>query len=241
MIYTELSEMIYKRRSVRKYEKETPGAERVAAIERAIGELRPLYPDVRCELKLVCREDVRTIMRWFPKLAVAVYTEAKDGSLENAGFMLEQLDLYIQSIGLGSCWVGLGRVKNNAVIPEGLECVMLLAIGESGVPLRGGAADFKRRDISEITDAPSDKLEPARLAPSSVNSQPWYFAATDGGYDVYKKHLVRTSGLSRMNTIDVGIALAHLFVSNPERFLAKRREPAPSRDGMSYVTTVYLS
>ena len=36
-------------------------------------------------------------------------------NLENAGFIFQQVDLYIQSLGLGSCWVGLGRPKGAAV------------------------------------------------------------------------------------------------------------------------------
>ena len=236
-----LSDMIYKRRSVRKYKKEGLSAERAALIERAIAELRPLYPEIDCELKLVSRDDVRTMMPWFPRQAVAVYSDTAEGYLENAGFILEQLDLYIQSIGLGSCWVGLGRVKNKDLIPEGKECVMLLAIGETEQPERSGAADFKRRDISEITDTPSDRLEPVRLAPSSVNSQPWYFVSAAAGYDVYRRKLVRTSGLARMTVIDVGIALAHLYVSSPEGFLAERRTPALCREGMSYILSVSLA
>lgn len=235
-----LSEMIYKRRSVRKYKKELPGAEALSDIVAAFGDLRPLYPDIRCELKLLLREDVRTLMPWMPPLAVAVYSEVREGCLENAGFILEQLDLYIQSLGLGSCWVGLARPKRRELIPEGMEFVMLLAFGETEVSERAGASDFKRRDMTEITDKPGKMLEPARLAPSSVNSQPWYFAACEGGYDVYRRKLVRTSGLAKMNVIDVGIALAHIYVSNPDTFDAQKRLDAPKRDGMEYITTVSI-
>lgn len=240
MDLNKLSEMIYKRRSVRKYKKEEIGAQIIADIEAAIACLKPLYPDIRCELKLVCREDVRTLMPWMPPHAVAVFSEVKDGYLENAGFILEQLDLYIQSLGLGSCWVGLGRPKRRELIPEEMEFVMLLAFGETELPERASADDFKRRDMSEIADAPDPRLEPARLAPSSVNSQPWYFAKTEGGYDVYKRNLVRTAGLSRMNVIDVGIAMAHLYVSMPGTFSAERRGGVPERDKMTYIASVAI-
>ena len=240
MDYKRLSEMIYKRRSVRKYKKGALSEERKGAIKAAIAELVPLYPDIRCELSLVCRADVRTLMPWMPEDAVAVYTDSSDGALENAGFMLEQLDLAVQAMGLGSCWVGLGRVKNKSIIPEGLDCVMLLALGETELAERSSAADFKRKALADISDSADTRLEAARLAPSSVNSQPWYFVEAEGGYDVYKLSLVRTSGLSRMNVIDVGIALAHLFVSYPESFRAERRLPAPTREGGVYITTVRI-
>ena len=235
-----LSEMIYQRRSVRKYKKGTPSEEVLSDIVASFGALRPLYPDIRCELKLLSRGDVRTLMPWMPECAVAVFSEPGEGYLENAGFILEQLDLYIQSLGLGSCWVGLARPKRRELIPEGMEFVMLLAFGETEVAERSGASDFKRRDMAEITDRPDARLEPARLAPSSVNSQPWYFAACEGGFDVYRRKLVRTSSLTRMNVIDLGIALAHIYVSSPDTFGAQRRADAPEREGMEYITTVSI-
>ena len=107
-----LREMIYQRRSVRKYEKSALSAEVLASVEAAIPDLCPLYPDIKTELAILDRASVRTMMPWMPPHAVAIYSEVKEGYLENAGFILEQLDLYIQSLGLGSCWVGLGRVKD---------------------------------------------------------------------------------------------------------------------------------
>ena len=58
------------------------------------------------------------------------------------------------------------------------------------------------------------------MAPSAINSQPWYFKHADEGFDVYKtKHnIVKQKILGKWNDIDMGIALSHLYVSNPDTF-----------------------
>ena len=240
MDLTRLNEMIYKRRSVRRYKKSALSDGERELVAGAFSELRPLYPSIRVRLELVPKSGVRTMMPWMPEDAVAIYSEDADGYLENAGFILEQLDLYIQSIGLGSCWVGLGRTKENSAVDDGMKFVILLAVGRTDVPERGGISDFSRKALADISDTADERLVPALLAPSSVNSQPWYFESAGGRYNVYKRNLVRTSGLSRMNRIDVGIALAHLYVSNPEGFSASRELYAPERDRMTYITTVSI-
>ena len=241
MDFNALREMIDKRLSARKYEKQPLSKEIKAEIFSAISEVKPLYPDIKTEFRYFRRDEVRSLMPWMPEDAIGIYSEVKDGYLENAGFMLAAVDLYLQSVGIGACWVGLAGPKDKKQYGE-LEFVILLAIGKSKVSLRSGASDFKRKDISEITSSEElyGILEPARLAPSSVNSQPWYFVSNGDEIDVYQLDLVRTKGLRRMNRIDVGIALLHLFVSNPDGFLAYVKDDAPTRDKMTYIATVRM-
>ncbi|MBR7116536.1 MAG: nitroreductase [Clostridia bacterium] len=240
MDFKRLKEAVFYRLSHRKYERGGLSAEELSSISEAFGEVKPLYSDIRTELKLVTKRDISSLMPWLPEDAVAIFSEEKDGYLENVGFMLEQVDLLLQSLGIGACWVGLARVKNNSLIPAGMSYVILLSIGRTKESMREGASGFKRKALSDISDSADPRLEPARLAPSSVNSQPWYFALCEGGYHVYKRNLVRTKGLARMNTIDVGIALACLYVCHPESFSAVKYEGAPELDGMTYITTVSL-
>ena len=238
-----LNEIIYKRLSHRKYKKGAIGEKRREALLTAFSEVKPLYPGIRTELKLLSRDEVRSMMLWMPSDAVAIYSEECVGYLENAGFILQQIDLFAQSIGLGTCWVGLAKPKGGATNDDGLGFVILLAIGESEVPLRSGESDFKRKeysDISSLGEEMEQVLLPARLAPSSINSQPWYFSGSPEEIDVYQLNLVRTRGLTRMNRIDVGIALAHLYVANPGSFSASVKENPPQRDGATYVTSLKI-
>ncbi len=235
-----LYDTIYTRRSHRKYYNDVLEQSEERAINEAIADLRPLYPEIKCKIELVRKSAVRTMMPWMPYHAVTVHSEVRDGYLENVGFMLEQLDLYIQSMGLGTCWIGMGKPREGAIDAPGMEYVMMLAVGKTKEKMREGEADFKRLSLSEISDSPDERLIPARLAPSSVNSQPWYFEHSDAGIRLYQRLLVRTKNLTRMNRIDVGIALAHLYVANPDTFLHFLETPAPVRDKMEYILTLAI-
>jgi nitroreductase len=157
------------------------------------------------------------------------------------GFLFQQMDLYLQSIGLGSCWVGLGKPRHQNE-EDGAEFVVLLAFGTpQGTTLRIGSADFKRKTLAQIADRPDPALEPARLAPSSTNSQPWFFAHEEDAVHAY----MATDGLRRhtmigtMNRIDMGIALAHMYVANEDRFRFFCVE-APRKEGYQYVGSFTL-
>ena len=234
-----LSDTVAKRRSHRKYYNDILSGEEQHAIEAAISELKPLYPDIKCKIELVFKSHVRTMMPWMPPYAIVAFSEVRDGYLENIGFMLDELDLFIQScgLGLGSCWVGMGKPREGMLDSEGMEYVMMLAVGKTKEKMRKGEADFKRNSLCEISDTEDARLASARLAPSSINSQPWYFEHAEGAIRLYQKRLVRTKNLTRMNRIDVGIALAHLYVSNPESFSYFIETPTPVLDKMDYILT----
>ena len=180
-------------------------------------------------------------MPWKSPQLMAIYSEKKEGYLENVGFLFQQMDLYLQSIGLGSCWVGLGKPRHQNE-EDGAEFVVLLAFGTpQGTTLRIGSADFKRKTLAQIADRPDSALEPARLAPSSTNSQPWYFVHGERSIRVYcsQRGLLKHTLLGTMNRIDMGIALAHMYVANEDRFRFFCVE-APRKEGYQYIGSFTL-
>jgi hypothetical protein len=97
--------------------------------------------------------------------------------------------------------------------------------------------EFKRKPLDKIADRPDPQLEPARLAPSAINSQPWYFVH---GEDAIHAYCVRNGRPGYMNQIDMGIALAHLYVANPETFRFCQRENPPTVPNYTYTGTITL-
>ena len=91
---------------------------------------------------------------------------------------------------------------------------------------------IKRKSMEQITDKPDSRLEVARLAPSAVNSQPWYFTHDGDTIHVYCNR--------KGSRLDAGIALAHLFVANAESFRFFRAENAPDLPGYTYIGSVTL-
>ena len=153
------------------------------------------------------------------------------------GFLFQQMDLYLQSLGLGVCWLGMGKM-NSRTAPEveGMKFVIMLAFGyPKGDQMRHDRKEFKRKPLSEIADADDIRLEPARLAPSSINSQPWYFAHEGENIHVFCAARVMAG---YMNRIDIGIALAHLYIADPETFRVIKRETPPKKSGHKYICSV---
>ena len=195
--------------------------------------LIPLFSEIKTEFRILKKSEVRSLCPWIPPQLIAAYSEVKDGYLENIGFLLQQVDLRLQQQGIGVCWIGLG--KPTVSTPEGMEFVILLAVGTPNGDIKRSAEEFLRKPMCEITDVADARLEPARVAPSAVNSQPWYFLHEGDTIHVYRfSHGLRKAlTLGRMNQIDMGIALCHLFVSNPNTFRFFSAD-APEKKGYVY-------
>lgn len=240
----DLKNMITKRASVRKYTDRPVSEEIRSEILDFFRQATPLYPDIQVEAKIVDREQVRFYMPWKAPQLIAFFSENRPGYLENAGFLLQQVDLYLQSRGLGACWLGMGKFRKSEVPQmDGMEFVIFIAYGHpEGEYLRENLTQFKRKPMTEITDREDPRLEPARLAPSATNSQPWYF--THEGESIHafcsEAGLLRHKMLGNMNRIDMGIALSHLYVTNSQTFRFEHCPPATPKKGYRYTGTITL-
>ncbi len=238
----EWKDMISRRKSVRKYTGVPVDEQTLMQIRHVISSLKPLYPQISVRAEIVEKEQVRFFLPWKTPQLVAVYSEKTEGYLENAGFLFQQLDLYLQSIGLGCCWLGLGKMRKD-LEREGMEFVILLAFGyPQGEALRSGPEEFNRKALSQISDREDPRLEPARLAPSSTNSQPWYFTHEGDAIHAYcsRTGLLRHKALGNMNRIDMGIALAHLYLSNPDTFRFSLEVSPVQLENYGYIGSITL-
>ena len=238
----DLKEMIYRRKSVRSFTGEPVDHETIEKIKAFGTELKPLYPNIKVHWDIVGKEAVKCILPWITPQLIAIYSEEPKGYLENVGFIFQQLDLYLQSIGLGVCWLGMGRMSSDAVAgsasADNASFVIMLAFGyPKGEARRSSAKEFKRKNLSEIADRYDERLEPARLAPSSVNSQPWYFTHDSEKIHVYcvQQGFLKAKTIGYMNQIDIGIALAHMYVENTASFEMLAAEQAAALKGYTYI------
>lgn len=124
----------------------------------------------------------------------------------------------------------------STVLP--IHFLIMLAFGHpKGDQLRHDLKAFKRKPMEQIADQADPRLEPARLAPSAVNSQPWYFTHEGDTLHIYR---IPNDGLSDMNRIDMGIALAHLYVANEETFRFFKTENPQKVLGYTYTGSITL-
>jgi nitroreductase len=222
-----LKEMIYHRKSCRQFTCKPVDAEMIAKILSF--EPKSLYPQIKVRMDVVSRDKVKCICPWTTPQLITIYSEEAEGYLENIGFLFQQMDLYLQTLGMGACWLGLGKMNPNTTDNvEGMKFIIMLAFGHpKGEHLRHDLKGFKRKPMEKITDKPDHRLEVARLAPSAVNRQPWYFTHEGDTIHVYCS--------MKSSKLDAGIALAHLYVANEDTFRFFKTENATRIPGYTYI------
>ena len=227
-----LQEMISHRKSCRSFTGRPVDGEELEKILSF--ELKPLYPHIKVRMDIVGRDKVKCICPWTTPQLIAIYSEETEGYLENIGFLFQQMDLYLQTLGLGVCWLGMGRMNpKTTTVVEGMKFIIMLSFGyPKGDQLRRDGKGFKRKPMGQITDREDPRLEPARLAPSAVNSQPWFFTHEGETIHVYCSQ--------RGSRLDAGIALSHLYVANENTFQFYREEKVPGLSGYDYIGSVVL-
>ncbi len=228
----DLSEQIYVRKSCRKYLDDEID---MSAIKEFMDNVKPLTREINYSYEILTKDKLNIRTRWKAPYYLALYSDKKDNYGVNIGFIFQQLSLFLQSLDIGSCWVGMASLKENNP-----KFVIAISFGKSN-DLTREISQFKRKSLSEIADTEDERLIPAQLAPSAVNSQPWYFKQSNEGFDVYKvKHnIVKRKILGKWNDVDIGIALSHLYISNPETFEFEVKDKQDIK-GYTYVGSVKI-
>ena len=197
---------------------------------------------------------------------IAGKMERAEHAEEAFGYFFEELVLYIQSLGLGTTWIGgtmdrkafedAMELNSNEVMP----CVS--PIGKPAdkrsireTMMRKGLRADSRKKFEELffdgsIDVPlsearypelSEILEAVRLAPSAVNKQPWRVIVTPTGAHFYIKHdmgYIDSTGWD-MQKIDMGIALCH-FMSGTNGALELQNPGITTEAGTEYIASVVI-
>lgn len=189
--------------------------------------------DLKTEIKIV--ETKQTSCKRNAEYCIMLFSEKKDGYLQNIGYLGEQLDLYLVSKNIGSLWFGIA--KSN-VIYNGLDYVIMIAIAKVS-SFRKDMFKSKRKEINEIWNGFDYNIANiVRFAPSACNSQPWYVENKNNTIFVYRKSKSGKVGIMPKNAsvyynqIDIGIFLCFMelcFINNNIKF---QRELY--KDGLSF-------
>ena len=150
-----LYETIGTRRAVRAYDKAALDSVALAEIQACINETKQLDGE-SARLEIVAADQVKNDIA--PHYILA-YCKADDYAYMNAGYVLQNLDLSLQSKGYGSLWLGMAKPLE----PREDFCIML-AFGKTDVSLRRDVSEFKRLPIGEISNEDNPIAQAARLA-----------------------------------------------------------------------------
>jgi len=228
------NEYIQKRRSVRKYEKVPLENETIEKIKNKIKNVKSLYENIKYSIELIEPNSENKNDSYH----LVFSSEDVDGGYENIGFIGQQLNLYFASLGLGSYW---HRSKAKGIKDNNLPYVISMAFGKSNEQLYRELSEFKRKPLSKISEGSDERIEAARLAPSGLNAQNWYFIAENGKIHCYRKKLNIITGLlmNKLSLIDIGIAICHIYEESDNFNFSKDTE-APKRKGLIYIGTVNI-
>lgn len=244
-----LYQAIYKRKSIRKYQEKKLSEKELTDIKIFLNKAKVLDPEIKFEAKIVNSESVKSLLPIKSPHYLQFFSEEKGDYLLNAGFILQQLDLYLSANNLGCCWFGMAKPKKEIIAESDLEYVITLVFGHPDeASLRDSIEDFDRKPLSEIKEGKNhyDLLEAARLAPSATNGQPWYFISEKNKIHLYQlePNFIKKFFYEKMNKIDMGIALAHLWLAAEEHNMdfefEKLAESQAAVEGYNYLATIKL-
>jgi len=223
-----LYEAIFVRKSVRKYKMQAIDQTRLDGILHFAESLPMLFEGISVEYKIIDNtEQNQGLSGAFLVKAPYYIIIASDTSPNykiNSGYLLQQISLYLTAKGLGSCYLGSAKPKKDILADLQHEYVMALAFGEGDQEVYRTAEKAKRLPESDIAVYKTEVKKPvrtlikaARLAPSSMNSQPWRFVVYNNRIHVFcKKNIFLSSVLSEIKLIDIGVCLANLLVAAEE-------------------------
>lgn len=229
-----MNETIRKRKSIRKYDMTKLDTATLNKVKAAVGEVVPLFAHIDYSIEMA--EKTKGIFNVKAPHYLIFGSQLKEGARENIGFIGQQLDLFLSENGLGAVW--LGAAKPGEKVSSTLPYIIAMGFGKPAEPLhRNSVEQFKRKAIDEISEGTDSRLEAARLAPSGMNAQNWFFVAQQGGsiHCYRKKSLL--GFLNNMAEIDMGIALCHI-AKESENFAYVKLEGDFARKGYVYMGTV---
>ncbi len=209
-------DMIFKRKSFHLFRDITPlSKNELDEIECQIAKLVPLCEDIKVSFKIVPKEQTSCKRGEY---CILIYSEQKDNFLQNAGYLGQQLDLWLASKDIGVCWYGLA--KPNELEFEGLDFIIMLAIAKTQSKyFRKDYTKCTRRPLKDICDGQESAeniMSIVKYAPSACNSQPWFLSYKNNQYNLYrtrgKKGLIPLDKMPAINRVDIGIITLFLDV-----------------------------
>lgn len=228
-----LYETIFARRSVRKYDMTPLDDETLNLIKTFVSETEQLEGQT-ARFEFVTADKVSGTPA--PHYILS-YCQPHDKAYANVGYVLEKADLFIQSLGLGSVWLGMAKPLK----PEDDYCI-LLAFGRSGEPFRKNETDFNRLPLSEISNEENDIAKAARLAPSAVNTQPWKLGFSKDRVTIsyFGRGLMKRILKGKMSKVDVGIVSRHVVTALLDRGSRVTRVLPRMNDGVLEIVIDYV-
>lgn len=165
---------------------------------------------------------------------VGIAVQKSDFDYENLGYVFEKLVLFLQDLGLETCWFGgnlKGTTFEKAMELKENELFPIMSPFGYGVEtpslmirlIKFAVGSNKRKDWDKLFfdtnfETPLKKeglgiyeeaLEMLRLAPSAMNLQPWRVVKDGNKYHFFVNNPKKNKSPYYIQRVDIGIALCH--------------------------------
>ncbi|MBP3361517.1 MAG: nitroreductase [Clostridia bacterium] len=207
--------LIRQRHSVRQYLDKRIEPEKITQIKEKIAEI-----NAKSGLNIQLIESPENVFGGFiNKLigwsrvpcGIAICGKTAPDLEEKCGYFGEELVLFLQEIGLNTCWVGTFNEKNvKPKLDDGEKVVITIALGYGA----NGGSPHKSKTIEKVTNVSGDMpdwfkngVEAALLAPTAINQQKFVISLSDNGIAE-----INTSGKGPYINVDLGIVKYHFDV-----------------------------
>ncbi len=259
-----LMKAMLSRKSVRNYLDKPVPMDKLNAIKEYLTDINnyisPYHSDIRFELIEDGKVDTKNLITNAP-IYIIVISKNTHKALFDVGYVFERFILFVESLGLGTCYLNSGFERHSVTLSKPLEEdeVMVLA---SPIGFEGGSKSLKakgcdlflkrnqRKDIDEmffknkekefITDYElREKLNYLVWAPSGLNKQPWRIIFEDEKAHFYidKKMAGKKRFGFDIHMIDMGIVACHYAIAfNKNNFTIENNPPV--YDDMNYIITI---
>lgn len=245
-------DIIFTRKSIRSFYQERIDWEILDDILKFADNLTNLIKGIGVEFKLVSNiEKNQGFNGPFAVRApyyICISSEKKEDYLLNAGYLMQQISLYIGTKGLGTCFLGAASPGRGLKNTMKYDYVIALAFGKSKGPLYRDAFQAKRLYENELVvykdEVSSDirkLLDAARLAPSSYNNQPWRFVVYKNRIHVFaRKNPWIAKPLDKIKMIDMGIMLANILIAAEELWVDIKITKSDAIKSKSFQNNEYI-
>lgn len=208
------------RMSVRSFEDVELNTELLDEIDIFVSTIIPYDSSIDVDIKLI--KSQRKLMT--PPYYAVLYSEEKAGCYMNAGYIMQQLVLYLTSRGIASCYKMI-PVGIEAKDEQGRKCIISIAFGIAKEEMYRNPDRAKRNPLekmcvikTKLSREVRELLKAGRMAPSSFNSQPWRFVVSEKKIHIFKKES-STSVSNNIKDIDMGIMIANMVMCADELWI----------------------
>ncbi len=198
--------MVYERHSVRSYSDKKIEGETLDKMLAAIADIEQesgLHIVFRESSRKVFTSPMMKVIGWKGDPGYIVLAGKDDADLEEkCGYYGEKLVLYLQSIGLNTCWVGMFKKGGLEIdLAAGERPVITIAVGYGN----DQGKEHKSKAISDVCDVADMSevfragIDAAMAAPTAVNQQKFKVSMADG------EPVITAVGKGPFIMVDLGI------------------------------------